>query len=136
VGADSSKLEEPEKAAFDEFTPKLAATTYGSPEYQENLDGLGEALKHHYANNAHHPEHTENGIHDMTLVDIVEMLCDWQAATERHADGDIMKSIDINQKRFGFSDDLRDIFRNTATLLVEKGGRGRVEAQPLAPSEK
>jgi hypothetical protein len=133
---DSSKLEEPEKAAFDEFTPKLAATTYGSPEYQESLDGLGEALKHHYANNSHYPEFHKDGVRDMHLVDIVEMFCDWQAATERHADGDIMKSIDINQKRFGFSDDLRDIFRNTATLLVEKGGRGRVEAQPLGTPDK
>jgi hypothetical protein len=38
---------------------------------------------------------------------------DWKAATLRHADGDILKSIEINQKRFGYSDDLKEIFKNT-----------------------
>ena len=30
---DISKLEEPEKSIFDEYTPKLKNTTYGSAEY-------------------------------------------------------------------------------------------------------
>jgi hypothetical protein len=131
---DASKLREPEKAKLDEQTPSLAGNTYGSDQYKQSVALI--RSKHHNANNAHHPEHHENGIHDMTLVDIVEMFCDWQAATERHADGNIMESIDINQGRFGFSDDLRDIFRNTAKLLVEKGGRGRIAVQPLFPSKK
>lgn len=38
----------------------------------------------------------------------------WKAASERHADGDIMKSIDINQKRFEIPRELAQIFKNTA----------------------
>jgi hypothetical protein len=53
----------------------------------------------------------------MNLIDLVEMLCDWYAASKRHNDGDIMKSIEINQKRFGFSDDLRQILENTVKDL-------------------
>ena len=47
------------------------------------------------------------------LFDLFEMLMDWKAATERHADGDIMKSIDINQERFEISPQISQIFRNT-----------------------
>lgn len=55
----------------------------------------------------------ELGISGMSLLDLVEMLCDWKAATLRHNDGDIRKSIEINQKRFGYSDELKRILLNT-----------------------
>lgn len=65
--------------------------------------------------NRHHPEHTELGIAGMTLTDLVEMLSDWKAATQRMADGgDLMRSIAVNQERFGYSDELRAILENTA----------------------
>jgi hypothetical protein len=110
---DRSKLQKEEKAGFDEYTPKLAGSTYGSEEYRQFLKDLTPYLDHHYAHNAHHPEHYEQGIQGMNLIDILEMFCDWYAATKRHNDGDIMKSIAINQKRFGYSDDLKAIFENT-----------------------
>lgn len=145
---DRSKLESPEIEIFTEYTPKLKDSTYGSDEYKGFLVGMGEALKHHYAHNSHHPEHfkkhvciicfkeykeapnrcevcmngtftEESDITQMNLLDIVEMFCDWKAATMRHADGDIMKSIDHNQKRFKYSDDLAQIFRNTTKLFAQ-----------------
>jgi len=64
---DKTKLESPEKELFDLFTPKLKKLTYGSEEYKKCLEGLGEALKHHYENNSHHPEHYEDGINGMCL---------------------------------------------------------------------
>ena len=112
---DESKLESPEREIFDEYTPKLKSTTYGSDEYKGYLKEMKVALDHHYANNRHHPEHFENGIKDMNLIDIIEMFCDWKAATMRHDDGDIFKSIDHNQeKRFHYTDELKSIFVNTA----------------------
>lgn len=110
---DLSKLSSPEKKVFDKVTPKLRELEYGSEEYKEQLKEMGVALEHHYSNNRHHPEHFENGINDMNLVDVIEMFCDWLAATERHNTGDIMASININQKRFGMSDELANIFKNT-----------------------
>lgn len=56
-------------------------------------------------------------IRGMTLMDLVEMICDWKAATERHDDGDIRKSIELNQGRFGYSDELKQIFLNTIDHL-------------------
>jgi len=109
---DVSKLESPEKEIFDEFTPKLKDMTYGSDEYKSCLASMKPALDHHYARNTHHPEFF-GGVDGMDLLDIIEMFCDWKAATERHADGSLEKSIGINAKRFGISPQLEAIFRNT-----------------------
>lgn len=110
---DDSKLNSPEKETFDEMTPKLAGTTYGSDIYKDYLKSMEVALDHHYFCNKHHPEHFENGIEGMSLMNVLEMLIDWKAATLRHDDGDIMKSIELNQGRFGYSNDLKQIFINT-----------------------
>jgi hypothetical protein len=114
---DKSKLEEPEKSVFDEVTPKLKSLTYGSEEYNEQLKKMGTALEHHYTHNRHHPEHFINGIPDMNLIDIIEMLCDWKAASERHTNGNIYNSIEYNTKRFNISKQLIQIFNNTAKSM-------------------
>ena len=114
VRHDLSKTEDPELAIFNEYTPKLRITTYGSDEYKAHLAAMGDALAHHYAANRHHPEHFADGINDMTLVDLIEMLADWKAATERHTDGDLRASLKIQQERFGISDQLADVLWNTA----------------------
>lgn len=143
---DKSKLESPEIEIFTEYTPKLKDSTYGSDEYKEFLKGMGVALEHHYRMNSHHPEHfkkhvciicfkeykelpshcedcmngtftEESDISQMNLLDVVEMFCDWKAATMCHADGDIMKSIEHNQKRFKMSDQLTQILRNSVSFF-------------------
>jgi hypothetical protein len=114
---DRSKLKEPEKAVFDEWTPKLKGSTYGSDEYAMALSAMGEGLWHHYAHNRHHPEHFEGGITGMTLVDLVEMFCDWKAATERHDDGSLQRSIQQNNDRFGMGPVLTKILENTRREL-------------------
>lgn len=111
---DASKLLPPEKEAFDRATPGLKSLTYGSPQYKAATDELGAALDHHYSANSHHPQFYENGVQGMSLVDVLEMVADWAAAVKRHDDGDLQKSIEINQKRFGMSDELTSILRNTA----------------------
>lgn len=142
---DASKLESPEREVFDEYTPKLAGSTYGSDEYKSYLAGMKPALDHHYAANSHHPEHyvgticnqcgnrddepcscggtrsSVAGIRGMSLLDVLEMLCDWKAATLRHNDGDIRRSIEINQKRFGYSDELKQILLNTLPIIEAVG---------------
>lgn len=110
---DDSKMEDPEKSLFDEYSPKLKDCTYGSDEYKEFLKCLKPALDHHYAVNSHHPEHYENGINDMDLVDLIELTCDWIASSKRHADGNIYRSISLNKDRFGMSDQLCKILENT-----------------------
>ena len=113
VNHDNSKIGEFEVDIFTEYTPKLANSTFGSDEYKQFLKEMKPALDHHYSENKHHPEHFENGVLGMDLIDLLEMICDWKAATLRHNNGDIMKSVEINQERFGYSDELKQIFINT-----------------------
>ena len=75
------------------------------------------AIDHHNKNNRHHPEYFNDGINEMNLIDLIELMCDWYSATLRHDDGDIYKSIEMNQERFGYSHQLKTILRNTANFL-------------------
>ncbi len=119
INHDKSKLESPEVEIFTEYTPRLAETEYGSESYNECLQQMNKALEHHYAVSRHHPEHFEKGIDDMNLVDIVEMLCDWKASSMRQMNGNLLKSIETNAKRFKYDDQLKHIFMNTAKLFEE-----------------
>jgi len=93
---DASKLEEPEKSGYDELVTKLKGVKYGTDEYHRIIDGVRPAVDHHKSVNRHHPEFHDDGIWGMTLVDLVEMLCDWRAAGLRDPEnpGDIRKSLD------------------------------------------
>ena len=53
----------------------------------------------------------------MNLLDVVEMVCDWKAASERTKDGDFAKSIEIGIDRFKIDPQLASILRNTATQI-------------------
>lgn len=115
---DLSKFSPEEVEMFAFYTPKLKGLTYGSEEYKQCLKDMGLGLDHHYENNRHHPEHFgEAGIRGMNLIDLLEMFVDWSASIRRHADGNMMKSIEINQKRFNMSEDLVAIFQNTVRDL-------------------
>lgn len=166
---DLSKLEEPEKSAFDTCTAKLKAMAYGSAEYKAALAEMKPALDHHYAANSHHPEHyrkadggqlgymlrataeaqeeqanaamrnepdaaklllevakflrdsadhIEAEVNGMSLFDVLEMLLDWKAATERMKDGgDIRRSLEFNRDRFKLSPQLKSILANTIKEL-------------------
>lgn len=68
----------------------------------------------------------------MSLMDLVEMICDWYAASQRlrkptpsppgqkevpQYTNDFERSILLNQERFGYSDEVREILMNTAREL-------------------
>lgn len=114
---DESKLQEPEKSIFDKFTPKLSNTTYGSDEYKNMLSEMKPAIDHHNSKNRHHPEHHPHGINGMNLIDLIEMFCDWKAATLRHKDGDILRSIEVCNDRFKIDPQLLQVFINTVLYM-------------------
>ena len=109
---------------------ELDITTFGCGEMERKLKELGyknardsTILACINGNSAHHlglhfegyriEEYRRSELSNMDLVDLIEMICDWKAATLRHNDGDILKSIELNQKRFGYGDELKQIFINT-----------------------
>lgn len=119
VNHDASKLESPEVEIFAEHTDCLKDLIYDSEEYKEHLAVMKPALDHHYATYRHHPEHFQNGIDDMNLIDLVEMFADWKASSERQKDGNLLLSIEKNAKRFNISAQLKQILINTAKTLDE-----------------
>jgi hypothetical protein len=114
---DRSKLQEPEKSGYDMLTIKLKDCAYGSDEYRAALAEAKSVINHHYAANSHHPEHYPNGVAGMSLLDIIEMLCDWKAASERTKQGSIAQSLAHNKVRFDLSDQLAAILENTVREL-------------------
>lgn len=109
---DLSKYHGIEAKLMSEHLNKSEGLTFGTPEYEEVSKLLAPALESHYKNNRHHIQHHRNGIHDFTLVDLIEFYCDNLAACKRQADGNIDKSIDIAEKRFTIDHQIAEVLHN------------------------
>lgn len=117
INHDASKLNYNQASVFDKCIGRLHNAEYNSEEYKQLLKELQPALIHHYKLNDHHPEHFDNGIQDMNMLQLLEMLADWKASCSRVKDGDIIKSIEINQNRFNYSDDIKSLLINTVKYM-------------------
>lgn len=116
---DQTKFDSPEREIFDLYGEKMRSVPYGSDEYMEILKEIKVATDYHNKYNRHHPEFFDGDIRKMNLIDLIEMLCDWKAASMRRSDGSIERSIDINKARFDYSNELSQIFHNTAKFINE-----------------
>lgn len=114
---DESKLAEPERSLLSALGSQTNLPPYGSAEERARFDALAEFRRHHYAENSHHPEHYTQGIEGMSLLDIIEMLCDWEAAGARHVSGNIHDSLKFNIDRFGINPQLAQVLENTVKEL-------------------
>lgn len=75
---DKSKFSLEEFEDFVELKKISRIHAYGSQEYDDSMKD-NKALDLHFERSAHHPEHYAGGVADMSLLDIVEMVCDWKA---------------------------------------------------------
>lgn len=117
---DRTKIGESELDAYAEIVPGFKNLQYGTEEHKAHGKRLGPAWKHHTEHNRHHPEHFESGISDMTLIDLVEMVCDWRAASMRGGYFDWERSLDQAKKNHGIDQQLFEILGNTCKLIDEK----------------
>ncbi len=109
---DDSKLQMPELGMLINMD-KSKRPVYGSPEYYEHIKKNQAFFDHHYRGNSHHPEHYKNGVHDMDLVDVIEMIADWCSYSKNLSIQEICNLIEQQSKRFGFGEEVADIFKNT-----------------------
>ena len=117
---DNSKFSPEEFEPYEEAFPNLQKYAYGTEELRAELRKIKPAIHHHFSVNRHHPEYFgENGINGMNLIDVLEMVCDWMAASKRSQTG-IDKGLEINKERYGISDQLFEIIKNTVALLLEE----------------
>jgi hypothetical protein len=59
----------------------------------------------------------QSQVNGMSLLDLVEMVCDWKAASERTKQGSIEQSLAHNINRFGIDPQLASILYNTVKEL-------------------
>lgn len=123
---DQSKLGPVEKPLIDALAPQLEAVEYGSDDYKAVQEKYADFYRIHYAQGRHHPQRFEDGIAGMNLVDIMEMFCDWKAASERNGN-EFARSVEIGIERFKVEPQFAAILRNSVEVLSEaalKGERG------------
>lgn len=116
---DRSKIAEPEITGFTQLKNDhdLSTYPYASEEYRAALRQHKPVIQDHYAKNDHHPEHFPNGIAGMSLMALIEMLADWDAAKDRSPGGNLLDSILKNADRFGYDAVITQILINTAVEL-------------------
>jgi len=110
---DNSKFYEPELSGFAKNINNVPNLIYESDEYKKRWIEMKPIIDVHHKGNRHHPEYWLNGVEDMSLSDIIEMLVDWKASSKRYKDGSLKKSIDINCDKYGVSPQLKKILLNT-----------------------
>lgn len=123
---DSTKFQDPEYTSYSEVCQDLSRVPYRSPEHLRLLEKIYDATEHHKSNNRHHPEYFENGVNDMTLIDIMEMVADWKGAAECRG-GNIMETLHLNKERFNIDDQLWCIIENTMKMMVNHVSEGGVK---------
>lgn len=120
---DYSKFTPQEFPQYAAALPRFEKSAYGSEEYKVCCRAIKPAIEHHFRVNSHHPEHYPNGVNDMDLLDVVEMVCDWIAASQRVPGGTLR--LDLQRERFGIDDQLFGIIERTVETLVA-GPEGRM----------
>lgn len=115
---DDSKYEKEEKDVFESID-NIKREDFDTYEQYYNCTKplIQKALDHHYANNRHHPEHFENGVNDMNLLDVLEMVVDWDTSASCRG-----TELDTNYsfKRFKIEPQLQKIILNTLKILYDE----------------
>lgn len=93
--------------------PQYNQATYGSAEWLSLRDKIKPAIEHHEAKNSHHLGHYKNGIKDMCLLDVLELIADWSAASLRDSSSNLEENLREAAKRNNWSDDLTQVILNT-----------------------
>ena len=109
---DNSKYSESELDGHISQTDEMRGIKYGTDAYYAIKKKYEPLSAEHFANNRHHPEHHPNGIDDMTLVDVIEMLCDWLTGSE-DTGTPVERSLEINEERYRISPQLMKVLKNT-----------------------
>jgi Family of unknown function (DUF5662) len=134
---DASKLVEPEVSGFDKIAVERTNVKHGTPEYSAMMESIQPIINHHYLVNDHHPEHFATTLNEdstlkelldetktglplaaMDLRQVMEMLCDWKAASERGQQSPFLEGMEeVSKERFGIEPQLFSILKNTVRAM-------------------
>jgi len=114
---DLTKIQPEEFDVFVETHEEFAKARFGTPEYAAVEEKGRKAVQHHYKHNPHHVKHHENGWEDMNLIDLLEMLADWKAASRRNPGKWWGERFSKALDRGHFPEPVRKLLRNTVLDL-------------------
>jgi hypothetical protein len=129
---DASKLQSPEIEGWSQMDlePRYP---YGSPEYEDKKRRYEWLFHAHYSRNRHHPEYFDihdNKTFEMDLLDLIELLCDWNGYRDSIRYTEASALVDQQCKRYGFSDELHDLLLNTLrNYFVDFGDFGELPGE-------
>ena len=115
---DRSKFADPEFSTFVSTRPEFKKANYGTPEYEAVCVKAKVGVDHHYAENRHHVGFHENGVDDMNLMDLLEMLADWKAASRRSPDLTFEDSLPRAFKKYEMDETIQRLMTNTIRYLA------------------
>lgn len=121
VNHDHSKFSSSEKDFYIDPVYELNTqeVPYGSDRYKELTKQMGDGWKHHKLANDHHPEHFgDNPFDQMNLFQLLEMCCDWIAASERRSNDPTAPLVRYEDEH-GMSKQLALILKHTINSMME-----------------
>lgn len=151
---DASKLLDDEFSGFSRINGIARVQKFGSPEYKESMRTERPTIDTHFKRNSHHPERPELlagkttepddykymcalAEHEMTFLDVIEMVCDWWGARLGYDDPrpwrDSVK-LNIHSKGKYLTPEQRWLADQVAGFLEGAEGRATDAPQPGGPS--
>lgn len=102
---DLSKLSMDEFDGFSEINATAREHPHGSAKYKASMVAAkkpGGCIDRHFSRNSHHPEFHEFA-DIMGWLDIVEMVCDWNAAAQSYGTNTLREALPRFREQHGFS---------------------------------
>jgi len=113
---DASKWQDAELVPLLFIADQYNRVEYNSPAYHSLRKLIAPAIEHHEKGNRHHLGHFNNDISKMNLLDIIEMLADWKAASEKNG-GDVYNALERTAEQYKWPKELISILQNTLPFL-------------------
>lgn len=125
---DNSKFDKEEFKPFVSVWNKFKEVDYCSKEYYECLDSVKDAVARHHRLNRHHPKHFQNGVNGMNIIDVIEMIADWYAASKRYKTQSFEQNLILAKEEHNIDSQLFEIILNTFCFfgLLEEEEKCRV----------
>lgn len=101
---DLSKFGLLESKGYSQVVGLARKYKYNSKEYNKLMSKINPYLLEHYKKNDHHPQGRK--INNMGIYALIEMVCDWKAATKRSRIRNIDDSFIQNKKKFNINKQL------------------------------
>lgn len=143
---DASKMLDDEFSGFARINAIARTYKFGSPEYKNSMKQERQTIDLHFSRNSHHPERPRllgeaaeqaRGLpddatywaardgHEMTFLDVIEMVCDWWGARKGYDDSRMtwLESVDMNLESKGkyLSNEQQWLVREVAAFLQTSG---------------